>query len=65
MKMEDDLIFFGEKLEWRPQKNGRWTQKKWKTNSKKMKDNLKKLKIFLPNEKDLKKEKREKMEDDL
>jgi hypothetical protein len=29
MKMEDDLNFILEKLEWRPQKNGRQPQKKW------------------------------------
>ena len=28
--MEDDLIFFIEKLEWQPQKKGRWPKKKWK-----------------------------------
>ena len=37
--MEDDLIFFIEKLEWQPQKKGRWPKKK---NENKMEDNQKK-----------------------
>ena len=37
--MKDDLIVFYEKLEWRPQKKGRWPKK-----NKKMEDDQKKEK---------------------
>ena len=44
MKMEDDLNYFFEKLERRPQTNGRQPQKKMEDNLKKMENDLKNIK---------------------